>query len=70
MTRRKIEYWVIPPQSDAEFVASMEQVLDAANLDADQTHQFERCSFPVSCSLIHFKASLGFPNDHSPPLVR
>ena len=28
MTRRKIEYWVIPPQSDAEFVASMEQVLD------------------------------------------
>ena len=28
MTRRKIEYWVIPPQADAEFVAHMEQVLD------------------------------------------
>lgn len=28
MTRRKIDYWVIPPKADAEFVASMEQVLD------------------------------------------
>ena len=28
MTQRKIEYWVIPPQSDAEYVAHMEQVLD------------------------------------------
>ena len=28
MTRRKIEYWVIPPQADAEFAANMEQVLD------------------------------------------
>ena len=28
MTRRKIEYWVIPPEADAEFVAHMEQVLD------------------------------------------
>ena len=28
MTQRKIEYWVIPPQADAEFVAHMEQVLD------------------------------------------
>ena len=28
MTQRKIEYWVIPPQADAEFVANMEQVLD------------------------------------------
>ena len=28
MTRRKIEYWVIPPEADAEFVASMEEVLD------------------------------------------
>ena len=27
MTRRKIEYWVIPPQADAEFAANMEQVL-------------------------------------------
>ncbi len=28
MTKRKIAYWVIPPKADAEFVASMEQVLD------------------------------------------
>ena len=28
MTQRKIQYWVIPPQADAEFVAHMEQVLD------------------------------------------
>ena len=28
MTNRKIEYWVIPPEADAEFVAGMEEVLD------------------------------------------
>jgi hypothetical protein len=28
MTNRKIEYWVIPPTADAEFVADMEAVLD------------------------------------------
>jgi hypothetical protein len=28
MTNRKIEYWVIPPESDAEFVANMEEVLE------------------------------------------
>jgi DDE superfamily endonuclease len=28
MTRRKIEYWVIPPDQDAEFVACMEDVLE------------------------------------------
>jgi hypothetical protein len=28
MTKRKIEYWVIPPEADAEFVASMEEVLE------------------------------------------
>jgi DDE superfamily endonuclease len=28
MTNRKLEYWMIPPESDAEFVASMEDVLD------------------------------------------
>jgi DDE superfamily endonuclease len=28
MTKRKIEYWVIPPECDAEFVASMEEVLE------------------------------------------
>jgi len=28
MTRRKIEYWVIPPEADGEFVAHMEDVLE------------------------------------------
>jgi hypothetical protein len=28
MTRRKIEYWVIPPDTDGEFVAGMEEVLE------------------------------------------
>lgn len=28
MTKRKIQYWVIPPEQDAEFVACMEEVLD------------------------------------------
>ena len=28
MTHRKIQYWVIPPEADAEFVANMEEVLD------------------------------------------
>lgn len=27
MTKRKIQYWVIPPECDAEFVANMEDVL-------------------------------------------
>ena len=28
MTKRKIEYWVIPPEANAEFVAGMEEVLE------------------------------------------
>lgn len=28
MTKRRIEYWVIPPEADAEFVAHMENVLE------------------------------------------
>jgi hypothetical protein len=28
MTKRKIEYWVIPPEADAAFVAHMENVLE------------------------------------------
>ena len=28
MTNRKIEYWVIPPEADGEFVAPMEEVLE------------------------------------------
>lgn len=38
MTKRKIEYWVIPPEQDAEFVANMEEVLETYALayNADQ----------------------------------
>jgi hypothetical protein len=28
MTNRKIEYWVIPPKADGEFVAHTEEVLE------------------------------------------
>ena len=28
MTKRKIQYWVIPPEQDAEFVSCMEEVLE------------------------------------------
>ena len=29
MNSRKIQYWVIPPEHDAEFAANMEDVLEA-----------------------------------------
>jgi hypothetical protein len=37
MTNRKIEYWVIPPEADAEFVAGMEDVLDTYAKPYDAT---------------------------------
>jgi len=37
MTSRKIEYWVIPPEADAEFAAGMEEVLDTYALPLDPT---------------------------------
>jgi hypothetical protein len=42
MTDRKLEYWVIPPQADAEFVAGMEEVLDTYAAPYD-------CRRPVLC---------------------
>jgi hypothetical protein len=42
MTKRKIEYWVIPPEQDAEFVACMEEVLGTYEKAYDPTH-------PVLC---------------------
>lgn len=42
MTRRKIAYWVIPPEADAEFVAGMEEVLDVYARPYDPRH-------PVLC---------------------
>lgn len=42
MTNRKIEYWVIPPKADGEFVACMEVVLDTYAMPYD-------CRRPVLC---------------------
>lgn len=42
MTSRKLEYWVIPPEADAEFAARMELVLDTYALPYDSRH-------PVVC---------------------
>ncbi len=42
MTKCKIDYWVIPPEADAEFVASMEEVLDTYVQPYDAAH-------PVVC---------------------
>ena len=42
MTKRKIEYWVIPPDADGEFVAHMEAVLETYEKAYDSDH-------PVLC---------------------
>jgi hypothetical protein len=42
MTKRKIEYWVIPPEQDGEFVAGMEEVLETSAKAHDPKH-------PVLC---------------------
>jgi hypothetical protein len=42
MTKRKIAYWVIPPEQDAEFVACMEAVLETYAKAYDPQH-------PVLC---------------------
>jgi hypothetical protein len=42
MTKRNIQYWVIPPEADAEFVANMENVLETYERPYDPAH-------PVVC---------------------
>ena len=42
MTKQKIQYWVIPPAADAEFVANMENVLEIYEKPYDSSH-------PVVC---------------------
>jgi hypothetical protein len=42
MTKRKIDYWVIPPEADGEFVANMEEVLETYAQPYDSGH-------PVVC---------------------
>ena len=38
MTKRMIDYWVIPRESDAEFVACMEEVLETYERPYDVEH--------------------------------
>jgi hypothetical protein len=42
MSKRMIDYWVIPPENDAEFVACMEEVLETYEKPYDPKH-------PVIC---------------------
>jgi len=42
MTKRKIQYWVIPPEANSEFVANMEDVLETYARPYD-------AAFPVVC---------------------
>jgi len=42
LTNRKIQYWVIPPEANAEFVANMEEVLEVYARPYDPKH-------PVVC---------------------
>jgi hypothetical protein len=42
MTKRKIQYWVIPPEANSEFVANMEEVLETYAQPYDPR-------FPVVC---------------------
>ena len=42
MTNRKIQYWVIPPDKNSEFVACMEDVLNVYSMPYDP-------DFPVLC---------------------
>src|SRR5207244_7167217 len=42
MSQRKLQYWVIPPEANSEFVANMEEVLETYAQPYDQR-------FPVMC---------------------
>lgn len=66
MTNRKIEYWVIPPEADAEFVAAMEDVLDVYErpydsqcpvlcMDEQPVQLFQETRKPVPATAQHAK---------------
>lgn len=66
MTNRKIQYWVIPPEADAEFVASMEEVLetyekpyDSANpvlcMDEQPVQLLKETRVPIAATKQHAK---------------
>ena len=56
MTTRKIEYWVIPPDQDVEFVADMENVLEtyAETYDPQQPVQLlKETKVPIAATKKH-----------------
>jgi len=66
MTNRKIEYWVIPPEADAEFVAGMEDVLEVYEkpydpacpvicMDEQPVQLFKETRKPIPATLSHPK---------------
>ncbi len=78
MTNRMIDYWVIPPECDAEFVACMEEVLETQQpprtfwrkvfefSTGQKLHPSELMSREYVCSLTDLKStrstSEGFSN--------
>ena len=57
MTRRKIQYWVIPPEADAEFAAHMEEVLEplaggAAAFSSGQKRPHDGGSPCLACAAV------------------
>lgn len=66
MTNRKIEYWVIPPEADGEFVAHMEAVLDVYArpynpecpvicMDEQPVQLYREITQPIKATLSHPK---------------
>jgi hypothetical protein len=66
MKKRKIEYWVIPPEADAEFVAAMEDVLDVYEkpydpqcpvicMDEQPVQLFKEVRTPIPATAQHAK---------------
>jgi hypothetical protein len=64
MTNRKIQYWVIPPEADAEFVANMEEVLEThekpydpaipvLNMDEQPVQLIKEIKTPIDATLKH-----------------
>jgi hypothetical protein len=66
MTNRKIEYWVIPPEADGEFVAHMEEVLETYEkpynpavpvlcMDEQPVQLFKETRLPIPGTVKHAK---------------
>lgn len=66
MTKRKIEYWVIPPEADAEFAAGMEEVLDVYARPYDSRYP-KLCMDEQPIQLLReTRTPIAGTNDHPP----